>query len=238
MKISGKWMVAQFWICLLSCSLLRSQSAAPPADNPDVFRVGGVSLALHTPAEDLVEIGSDFRPLLEPLAPDTNRLVAAFVTPQAKNALGSHSVPQLENYALIEIPRRAEFSTIDTNTYQQVAAALRQQFAGDLTGTVQNQQDELNRKLKALGSTNTVTMDKPLPLGEFFSKPDACGFGMIIQMKSGDKAEKMAMALSLLRVHDRIVFAYLYSLYKDESTVAWLRSADQQWADAILAANR
>jgi hypothetical protein len=48
----------------------------------------------------------------------------------------------------------------------------------------------------------------------------------------------MAASIMILHVQNRILFLYLYSAYKDESTVQWIRSSSEQWADAVLAANK
>jgi hypothetical protein len=37
---------------------------------------------------------------------------------------------------------------------------------------------------------------------------------------------------------NKILFLYLYRTYKDESTVQWIRTTSEQWADAVLAANK
>jgi hypothetical protein len=48
---------------------------------------------------------------------------------------------------------------------------------------------------------------------------------------------KVAIAVVVLRAQRRILFLYLYSIYKDESTIQWARNASEQWTDAILKAN-
>lgn len=213
-------------------AVLRSQ------DNSNTFRAGAVSFNFPAPDKDLVEAGPDYRVVLEPLAPVSNRLVAAFVLPDALTVLHSGVYPPLHDYAMIEVPRRAEFAEITPEIFKQIEDGVAQQFAGDLSGTIQEQQDEANRRLKALGSTASVTLDKPVMLGALFSKENVTSYGMVMPVSTKDGTVKMAMAMNVIRVRNRVVFGYLYTLYKDESTANWLKTTAAQWADAILNANK
>jgi hypothetical protein len=208
------------------------------AANGDTFRAGGISFVFPTPSKELIETGSDYRVMFEPLAPTNNRLVAAFVLPEVLPTIRTGGIPPLHQYALVEVPRRAEFSKVDAETFKQITDAVGKQFTGDLSGPVQEQVEESNRRLKALGSTTTVTMTEPVQLGAFFVKPDAVAYGMIMPISAKDVTVKMATAICVIRVHDRAIFGFVYSVYQNESTVAWLRSTAEQWTDAVLKANK
>jgi hypothetical protein len=38
-------------------------------------------------------------------------------------------------------------------------------------------------------------------------------------------------------VQSRLIYAYVFSAFKDEDSVQWVRKTSEQWADAILKAN-
>ncbi len=88
---------------LLPAVRLSAQTTTPPTDT---FRAGLKSFSIPAPSADLVEPGSDYRVLLEPLVANTNRLVAGFVTSDELNALRSSAGAQLKRYALVQVPRR------------------------------------------------------------------------------------------------------------------------------------
>jgi hypothetical protein len=208
------------------------------AQDAPTFRAGLKNFTIPAPTPDLVEPGSDYRVLLEPLAPTANRLVAAFLQPADLDILRSGQNAALSDYALIEIPRRAEFAEVTSDKFNEIAASLAAQFATAVDAGLKDQQDEINRRLKALGSSSgDVSLDKPIQLGTFFSKPDASSYGMIMAISSGGKTKKMVMGMTVLRVHSRVLFVYHYSEYKDESSVQWIHTTDEHWADAILKAN-
>jgi hypothetical protein len=202
------------------------------------FRVGLKSIALPAPSTELVETGSDYRVILDTLTPTTNRLVAAFLLSEEFKAIQTGPTP-LSRYALVEVPRGAEFATISPELFRQIATSIGQEFGGSLDATLKEQQDEINRRLNALGArSTTVTLDKPMMLGSFFSKPDAVGFGGILPIDVSGKKDTKVMGMSLVRTQERVLALYLYTSYIDNESVNWVRATSEKWADAILAANK
>ena len=57
-------------------------------------------------------------------------------------------------------------------------------------------------------------------------------------MTSGGKTKKLAVGVLAMRVRSRLLFMYTYTEFKDDSSVQWIRTTDEQWADAILQANK
>jgi len=233
---SNSGRVLALLVAAISSSLLTygQQPSSSPSDN---IRAGGISFVFPSPGDGLVEPGADYRVLLEPLAPTQNRLVAAFVKPEVADALRTGTYRAQREYALIEVGRRLEFADITSEMFKQIQEAMGKQLMGDITGTLQDQQEEMNRRMKALGSADTVTLQNPVPLGQLFSSEDAVGFGMVFPVAVDQKSVKMATAINVILIRHRVFFAYLYIEYKDESTVTWLRTTSAQWMSAILKAN-
>jgi hypothetical protein len=217
---------------VLPCSFSTAQ------DTP-TYRAGLKSLAIPAPSSELVETGSDYRVLFENLAPTTNRLIAVFIEAPDLDSIRSQGSTALNRYALVEVPRRAEFANVTTDLFKEIANSLASQLGVKVDESIKDQQDEINRRLKALGSNLAeVTLEKPVQLGTLFSKPDACAYGMIMAISSGGKTKKMMIGVTAVRVQTRVLLIYTYNEYKDESSVQWIRTTDEHWADAILAANQ
>ena len=205
------------------------------------YRAGLKSIAIPAPAGDLTEIGPDYRVLFEPLTPDTNRLIAAFaLSDDAAQLRSTGASGGLKEYALVEVLRRAEFVDISSDLFRQVEDNMATQFGTTLNSSLQDQQDELNRKLKATHGDEAfaVSLDKPLQLGVLFSKTDACAFGVIMPVSAKGTTIKMAAGVIVMRVQQRLVYGYLYTLYKDDDSVQWVRKTAEAWAGSILAANK
>lgn len=209
------------------------------AQDTPTYRAGLKNFTIPAPTSELTEAGPDYRVLLEPLAPTQNRLIAAFLLPADLDTLRSGSTAILNRYALVEVLRQAEFADVSPEMFKQVSDGLGTQFGGSVDANLKDNQDEINRRLKALHpATSDVILDKPVQLGALFTKPDACAFGMVMSMTSGGKARKLAVGVIAMRVRSRLLFLYTYTEFKDDSSVQWLRTTDEQWANAILQANK
>jgi hypothetical protein len=222
---------AVFLIFLASLHPQDKEGAPPPT-----YRAGGLSIAIPPPGGNLVEAGPDYRVVLEPLAPDSNRLLAAFVLPGDMTVIRTGTHPSLTDYALVEVLRQAEFVDVDADTFKTVVDSVSKQLAGNLD--LKDSQEELNLRLKALNQNVAVTLDKPVPLGSFFSNSDASGFGMIMPVSADGVTTRMVAVISVLRVQKRVLFAYSYKEFKDESTVKLMQATSEKWAEAICNANR
>ncbi len=224
---------------LSTANAQKSGSTLPGRAGNQTFRVGGKSIAIPSPAKDLVEIGSDYRVLLQPLAPDTNRLIAAFVPPDYVQEVRSGHPPRLSFYALAEVVRRAEFLDLSPKTFKQITSRMSQQFGSAINGSLKSQEADFNRRMKDLNShAASVTFDKPVPLGTLFSKQNSWAYGMIVPISAKGVKVTRAMGAIVLRVQDRLLIVYLYRRYQDASTARWLRTACEKWAGAILSANQ
>lgn len=226
-------------VCLMPIALLPAQAQEASTAPPATVRVGAKSIVLPSPSTDLVETGPDYRVLLEPLAPASNRLAAAFVPPDDLTSLHSGTFKPMTNYALVETYRTAEFTDIDPAMFKEICESVGQQFGdGSFDAMMKDEAADLNHRLKELNSASSpLIFDKTLPLGSFFTKQNAVGFGMIMPISTKDATVKLVTSVTVLRVRDRILFSYIYAAYKDENTVLTLRKTAEQWADAILKAN-
>jgi hypothetical protein len=209
------------------------------AQDTSTYRAGLKNFTIPVPTSDLTEAGPDYRVILEPLAPTQNRLIAAFLLPADLDTIRTGSTAFPNRYALVEVLRQAEFADVSPEMFKEVSDAFGTQFGAAVDSSVKDNQDEINRRLKALhSSASEVTLDKPVQLGALFTKPDACAFGMVMSMTSGGKTKKLAVGVLAMRVRSRLLFMYTYTEFKDDSSVQWIRTTDEQWADAILQANK
>ena len=217
---------------------LSGDAAPPKAAAPETYRAGGKQFALPAPSSDLVEGGPDNRIVMENFVPDNNRLVAAFATPEDLAALRAGS-KKLTKYAMVEVPRKGEFAEFSAGDFKDLADGAAQQIGVAMDSAVSEGEETFNRRMKSLELDNlTVKLDKPVQLGTLFSRSDAIGFGMILPVTVAGTTTRMIAGVIFLRVKNRVLFAYLYGSYKDESSAQWIRKASENWADAILKANQ
>lgn len=242
--VSSFLRLSSSFACILFLGLAtanaQGQGSTPDRpDGPQSYRAGLKSIVIPSPTPDLHELGSDYRVLTESLAPDTNRLIAAFLSAEDASNIRSGVSKPVARYALVETLRRAEFANIDSKTFEEVTESMAPLFGTTLEASMKDQQQEMNHKLKAMrGNVATITLDKPVQLGSFFCKVDACGFGTIMPMSTAGNAVKMVTGSTILRVQNRLLYLFVYAVFKDDDSVLWVRKTSEQWADSILSANK
>lgn len=210
-----------------------------PADTPQAFRTGGTAILIPSPASDLVEIGPDLRVLLEPLVPDNNRLLAAFLSREDLSELQKGAKKGLSRYGLVEVPRRAEFADVDAGAFKEVTGSVSEQMNTPAFDTAAKTETEaINRKIAALGADGKISIEKPVQLGPIFSKPNAFGYATLLPIVLDGQTTNMVGGTIILRVKNRLVFAYLLTQYKDKDSAAWVSRQSESWADAVLKANQ
>jgi len=225
-------------VTFLLCALFVSASSLHAADCSTM--AGGVPVVIPPPGQEFVEVGSDKRLFFEYMVPSRNRLQCAFVR--------SDFVPRLKNpasgmghYMLVELSRKLDEKNTEMTAagFEKVVLTIKQQFADSsaLNQTVQATSEEISRKLKQLDPSKDVSIDKPTPLGTLFETSNAYAFALLQGVSSGGATIRAINASLLLRVRDRLIFAYIYGNGDDEKSLKWIEKMTQQWADEILTAN-
>jgi len=228
-------------LCLAATLLVMlaapSVSSAQSGGYAPTYQAGGKSIVIPPLTSEFVEVGSDNRKILEVAVPDSNRLVAAFVLTNDLPSFKSGSNQQLLRYAMVEVPRDGESADFTAKDFKEMTDSANQELGNAMTSTSREMEEEYNRKVKALNLDAQASLDKPVSLGCLFSKRDAYGFGMLMSVTMHGTTTNMINASALVRVRNRLVFAYVYAVYKDQSSLQWARKAVEDWADAILKAN-
>jgi hypothetical protein len=230
-------------VCLLSLGIVAmsvAQESGTKSVPVESFKAGGTLIAIPPPIAEMREVGYDNREFMEVFVPTNNRLIAAFVMTKdlPKLTKGSDDL-MMSKYAMVQVPRRGEYMDYRASDFKEMTDGAKKEFGDVMNSSMKEAEDEFNRRMKSLDLAEaTVSLGKPIQLGCLFSKQDAYSFGMIMPLSMGGENMKMGMGGALMRVKQRLLFVYLYAEYKDEETVKWLRRATEDWADAILKANK
>jgi hypothetical protein len=151
----------------------------------------------------MAEVGYDIRERMELFVPPTNRLLAAFLMGKDMPLFATKggAPPALTRYAMVQVPRQAEYLDARPTDFAKVVEGVKQQFVGaNADATFQSAEEEITRRLKSLNVDKAVSLGKPEMLGTFFSKPDAYGFGMVSPVSVGTNTMKLAMGGAVVRI--------------------------------------
>jgi len=202
-----------------------------------VAKAGGVSVAVPTPGKVFTEVGGDKRDSFEYMVPSRNRLLCAFV-PTDYLAQLKNPATGMDRYMVVEVSRRFENTDITAANFGQVIASMKQQIgdASQLNSTAQASKEEVVNKLKAVQNSKDIALDKTIPLGTFLQTTDTYGFLLLQPVSSGGTTVRTIGASILLRVRNRLIFAYVYGS-DNESSLKWVQATAEEWSREILAAN-
>jgi hypothetical protein len=229
---------ARIKCCLSFVLLVLGACLEAPGADPEA-KAGGVSLKFPSPSGGFAEVGDRLRTtFFELLAPSTNRLLTAYVPTQSLEQLNARkAVGALDVYALVEVSRRAEYTDLTPQAFQKVLESMGPALGQLDTQKVGDVAEEINIRLKSLG-TKPIEVGHPEMLGSIFQKDDATGFAMLMAVKQENRSDTMAMGMGVLRVRQRLIFAYLYRKYSSPETVDLVRKGLEGWVDEILAENK
>jgi hypothetical protein len=225
-------------LTVLLWGLFASASSLHAADCGTV--TGGVPVVVPPPGKEFVEVGADKRNFFEFMVPSRNRLLCAFVPtdllPRLKNPASG-----LGQYMLVEVSRKLDEKNTEVTpaAFAQIVVAMEQQLgdASSLNQTVESTSKEISGKLKQLGQSTDISIDKPAPLGTLFRTSDSYAFAMLEPVSSGGATIRTINASVLLRVRDRLIFAYIDGSGDDEESLKWVEKTAEQWTNEILTAN-
>jgi hypothetical protein len=223
---------------VLGLSACSSRSSAPNAAHTPTVVTGGTLMNIPAPGREFAPLGRGYCDAMQLFVPDEHRLLCAFVLDSDLRRLNMGDTElRLRRYGLVQVPRDAEYTECGASDFAEVVDALHESFGELVTWSVDDVEEQLNERMRSL-DLDEVRIGQPAQLGCFFSRPNACGFGMLVAMESGGETATIGVGAMVMRVNERLVFVYLYAQYEDEQTIAWLRKTSEQWSDAILKANR
>ncbi len=199
-----------------------------------------MSIRIPSPTSEFREVGDDNRRFMEVFVPQNNRIISGFVLADDLSKFGKGgSEPISTRYAMVEVLRAAEYKDCGANDFKEFVVSLKKTLGDVVEPATKDAEEEFNRRMKSLDLADAhVSIEKPILLGPLFSNPSAYSFGMVTKYSGGGVDVKMAVAATLLRVKNRLLFIYLYDEYKNNDTIMWLRRTAEEWSDGILKENK
>lgn len=219
------------------------QTGAPTAGTNEIPKVkaGGIDLLLPSPDGDFTEVGDRLRTtVFDLLTPSTNRLLTAYLSHQIKeNLLSGNTKGGLGTYAMVEIPRGAEYTDVGQKDFEDALKTVANSMGVAVDKAFSTTTDEINARMKELGG-KPISVDRPEMMGTVFRKPDAFAWAMLMGVKGGDSASATTMAgvIAMIRIKQRVLFTYLYRKYDSPEVLDSLGKSTEAWVSRILSANQ
>ncbi len=223
--------------------------AAPQAETPGVYSVGGVMIKVaapegfHDPAASAPEITE----LALKMVPPVNRLLAAYVSPSDITNVAMNKAPEMTRYFSAQVPKPFEQNGLSQAEFAlavQQLADQNEKLLQQIKPATQKKLDELAGTLgdAAEDKTFSVKMGEILPLGIFHRSADTITIGSLSQFSTviqGKPASYMvATAYSVLHVKGKVLFQYTFTQYRSKDDIEWAKQTALAWAEATKRLNR
>jgi len=226
MKLTNLFIM--FVLFVIIWSFLTACTRVPP--KIDGFKVGNKIINIPNPA-GLIEMGNARTGLAPCIIPD-NRLVAAYIPPDDFKKFGSSPLT-MEIYAMVQVAKSWE----DKEYTEEQFKADEKQMSTNLTqGDIKNLEKTLNDQAGKVGVT-AITLGMPVNMGCSFSQKDAFSWSVVLPVSSNENTVTMAVSCSMVRIHGRVLFLYVYSRLDGKATVSNLTAVAHKWADDVLKSN-
>lgn len=220
-------------VCITA--LLVFWTSALAAETAFPVQAGGTEIIIPIP-DQYVEVGDEHR-----FFPDEapNRLLAWFVKLEDMKKFSSDNKEILNRYMQIQISKGAENRTISASDFSKVAASVSKQQNADYAKSMQ----EVNRILKKLAMASKdipeVEISHPKSLGTFLKTDRAVGFLMLMSVSSKEQEKPIPVLCggTIMRVREKLIFAYVYAEAHDKDAMQWVKSTSRQWAESIIKVN-
>ncbi len=202
------------------------------------FKAGGISIKIPAPDTDLIEVGYDVREQMEIFVPSSNRLLCGFMRsediPRFVKGEENFIIPK---YASVQVARQGEYQNFKISDYNDLVVYVRDSLGAEMAAITEESETEFNRRMESM-DLKKISFGKPVQLGTFFSKDNTYSFGMLVTNSDGKMTWTMVIGTTFVRVNGRLLFVYVFANHKDDETIAMVRKISEQWANAILEANK
>jgi hypothetical protein len=237
---------------LLACIAITSSqiaAAAPGTDSADVM-IGNTKITLPIPA-GFAPPSATPKPLWDMMAhslPASNRLLAAMLPsdalqspPPANGDAAAGRVLGVQTFVAVE---QGGVSADQFAELKRVMREQNKQLLANVKDQIQDSTDRVSQDAaKMSGDSSTkVTSHDTASLGIFDEQPNSISLAAVqtisVAMKKGSTDVRQVMGMSTLRLRGKALMVSVYSRYRSEADVEWVKAQVRDWVKRVNELNR
>ena len=203
------------------------QTQRPLSAAPHVYQLGNVTVVIPPPRgfEDMLSRSEEFRQRVG----ESERLwnLAAHLPSEAARTFKAGQ--DISLYTKVSVSRAGVEADITDGFF---AGLVKQQ-----ADPAVYDQDFLKKYLAERSQQLGITVDKPVALGVIDQTPNSYSTLAMSTVSTSDRRIDLLFSTSLLHLHRRLIFAYLYRVIESQKDQALVETLTRDWVRSILAAN-
>jgi len=225
---------------IILAAVLGFASAGHAADNQTTVEVGGKNITVPLPAgmADSAAAGEKAIAFAQSVTPKGNRALLLLVPQDQVAALATEAKPALLKYAMLQSNREFNDRNVSPEMFSFVSRFVKSQILG--------KEAVLNKAVQQ-GAKEAATEAKNISLGEtkplMMIRDDKRAMSSLLLMKIAYNKDgtsfdiPLLSSMSLVHLQSRVLYAYVYTIYLDESDLNWIKTTTEQWLKDMIAAN-
>lgn len=233
----------KLWLCSV---ILAGFAPLSQADDPATVEVGGANIRIAMPQGfvDGATAGPNAPSFSRTPPANGNRRLMFLMREGDAATLRDGGKPFMKRFGELQAPGSPQKGVVTGEMFRFVSSIVKKQIIGDqqtLDRLIKKGFEEAKAKKGNAADTATVALGETKPLAVL--RDDDQGFTVLlmthVSMNQGDVpiTVPVVTSMTLLRLQGKIIYAYLFSLYQDDSDTEWLKSNTQDWVGRLLAAN-
>lgn len=211
------------------------------------IEVGGTMINVPSPAgfHEISDLSPETRKRAETMTPPQNRLIAVFVSEADLGRIMKGDAPEFGRYMFLQVFRDLENRNISRSQFQQLGTQIKQQ-QNTLSTKLKDKADSFiegaaDKLSKDSAISLSLKMGEIVPLGVFLEQSNAVSLAMLAKYQVSAEGEKLDYVVisgtSWVRVKQKVLYANVYSTYKSQDDLNWVRSKSREWVNSLLTFN-
>ena len=209
--------------------------------------VGNTNISIPKPAGfvSLEGVSKTTYGKMQDLTPESNRLLAGFITSKDATSLLKGGEAELKQYFLVQIYQEFEENTYTLNEFSELRKSIRK----DQESSVMLNQDKIDALTKKGSSKLSKRFDADIsfgvtgtvPLGVSSETAHSIAISLLAKYETSVNHEKtetiMAGTTVFLLVKGKLLYLYVYKQYETNSDLDWTKDIALKWSTQILSQN-
>jgi hypothetical protein len=174
--------------------------------------------------------------LMQSLTPPSNRSLMVIATPKDAANAAAENPTNLARYMMVQTFRESEKIALSVDDFKQVASEFEKSFGKKKA--LEDMEKEVNQQFKKAQPGVKLVLSQTVMLGVYDKSERSIDAGMLAQSKvENNKAENMAVAMSIVLLDDKLVYLYVYADLTGPKDVEWTRTTLKGWRESVLKVN-
>ena len=211
--------------------------------------VGGIRIAIPAPTGYMSTAGTApyFAEQEAFMTTPINRSLALFVPPDAIAVAIAETESPMHRYFAAQTSRQLEWISVTPAQFDEDKEDIKASQAGALKKYLPKSQASIDRKAAKIGAmledeSFSIKIGNVTLLGVFSETPSSVTMGtlktMEMVLEGQTTKQSLVVAITTVRVKDRVIYLLTCSDYNSAADIAWVRGASLEWALAVERRNK